>query len=338
MDIKQMIIDLSRANGTSGREDDIKNKIKEFIADYEVSEDKFGNLVAEIKGTEKTIILDAHSDRIGLIVTAIEDGGFLRVAKCGGMDARVLAAQDVTVYGNEPIYGVIISTPPHLSKKGDENKAVDFDNILIDTGLSVEKAKEIISLGDRVVVKAPTEELLNNRIAGPALDNRAGCAVIIKAADLISKAESHPTVKLLFSGQEETGGDGAVTGSYNIDADECICVDVSFADAPDMPSKECGKLDGGAMIGISPVLNYNISMKLKQIAENRSIAHTFEMMSDSTGTNADYIAISKGGIKTGLVSIPLRNMHTGVEVVSANDVESCAQLIADYVIGGGLND
>ncbi|MBP9988750.1 MAG: M42 family peptidase, partial [Ruminococcus sp.] len=329
--------DFSLSDGTSGMEKSVIDKIMEYISDFDVSEDENGNLFAEIKGNDKTILLDAHCDRIGLVVTAIEDGGFLRVAKCGGMDARVLAAQDVIIHGKKDIYGVITSTPPHLSTAENAKKAVDFDDMLVDTGFDKEELEKIISLGDRITVKTPVQKLLNNRISGAALDNRAGCAAIIKAAQLVDETENHPTVKLMFSAQEETGGYGAVTGSSNVEADESICVDVSFAKAPDMPNDKCGKLDGGAMIGISPLLNYDISMKLKNIAEKNNIPYSMEIMSESTGTNADHISVTKGGIKSGLVSIPLRNMHTGVEIISISDVENCAKLIAEYIIGGGLD-
>ncbi len=337
-ELRKMIIELSQANGTPGMEWDISDKIKEWIPYSMTAEnDKTGNVVATLEGTGKTFLLDAHMDRIGLIVTAIEEGGFLRVAKCGGMDARVLAAQDVTVWGKEPVYGVITSTPPHLVTADDAGKAKDFDDMLVDTGLSKEEAEKLISQGDRITVRTPVSELLNERISCAALDDRAGCAVIIRAAEIVAESENHPTVKLLFSGQEETGGTGAVNGSFLIEADECISVDVSFADAPDMPSKKCGKLDKGPMIGFSPVLCYDMSRKLEVIAKEKEIPYQLELMSDATGTNADHIALSKGGIKTGLVSIPLRNMHTGVEVISVNDVENCARLIAEYILRGGLN-
>lgn len=337
-ELKNMIITLSQANGTPGLEEDITEKIIDFLPDgMTAQKDKNNNLIAEFNGKGKTYLLDAHADRIGLIVTAITDGGFLRVARCGGTDARVLAAQDVTVWGKAPVYGVIISTPPHLQTPDDESKAKDIDDILVDTGLSKEEAEKLISAGDRITVKSPVCELLNGRISCPALDDRAGCAVIIRAAEIIMQAENAPNLKLLFSAQEETGGTGAVTGSFGIDADECISVDVSFADAPDMPSKKCGKLDKGPMIGFSPVLSYEISRRLEAVAKEKEIPYQLELMSDSTGTNADHIALSRGGIKTGLVSIPLRNMHTAVEVVSVNDVENCAQLIAQYILGGGLD-
>lgn len=336
--LENMIFELSEANGTPGAEDEISNIIEKYVSGFaEVKRDRFGNVTAYLPAGKKTILLDAHMDRIGMIVTGIEDGGFLRVAKCGGMDARVLAAQDVTVWGREPVYGVVTSTPPHLSTPEDAKKAKDFDSILIDTGMSKQEAERLISQGDRITVRCPHGELENGRIFGAALDDRAGCAAIIRAAELVAETKERPSVQLLFSAQEETGGDGAVTGSFNIDADECIAVDVSFADAPDMPSEKCGKLNKGPMIGIAPVLDYRISQRLKAIAEEKEIPYQLELMGDSTGTNADHIAISKGGVRTGLVSIPQRNMHTGVEIIALDDVENSARLIAEYILGGGLD-
>ena len=130
--LKDMIFNLSEANGTPGEEGEISNIIEKYVSKFaEVKKDKFGNVTADMPAGEKTVLLDAHTDRIGMIVTGIEDGGFLRVAKCGGTDARVLAAQDVTVWGKEPVYGVVTSTPPHLSTPEDVKKAKDFDAILL---------------------------------------------------------------------------------------------------------------------------------------------------------------------------------------------------------------
>ena len=336
--LKSMIISLARANGTPGDENEVFEFIENFLPEgMNASRDRFGNLTAELDGKGKTFLLEAHADRIGLVVTSIEEGGFLRVAKCGGADARVLAAQDVTVWGKKPVYGVITSTPPHLSKGDEASKAVDFDRILVDVGMSKENAEKLISRGDRITVRCPVSELLNDRISGAALDNRAGCAVIIRAAEIVSQAENHPSLKLLFSSQEETGGDGAATGGFNLDADECIAVDVTFADAPDMPSKKCGKLGKGPMIGIAPILDYEMSTRLREIAEKREIPFQLELMGGSTGTDADEIAVSKGGLKTALLSVPQRNMHTGVEIIDAKDVENSARLIAEYILGGGLD-
>lgn len=336
-ELKTLIKNLADKNGTSGAEDDISAELIKVSGEFMAADrDKYGNVTAVLPGEGKTFLLDAHMDRIGMIVTAVEDG-FLRIDKCGGSDARVMAAQDVTVWGKEPVYGVITSTPPHLSTPENAKKAVPFDEMLVDIGMSKDEAEKIISPGDRITVRCPQLDLCGDKISGAALDDRAGCAVIIRAAEIVSKAEKHPTVKLLFSRSEETGGSGAQTGSFVTEADECISVDVSFAAAHSMTEKKYGRLGKGPMIGYAPILNAKMSDKLKSIAKEKEIPYQVEIMGDDTGTNADVIAVTKGGIRTGLISVPLRNMHTGAEIISVSDIENSAKLIAEYILGGGTD-
>ncbi|MDD6276204.1 MAG: M20/M25/M40 family metallo-hydrolase [Clostridia bacterium] len=336
-ELKNLINNLAYKNGTSGSEDDIAEELVGLAGKFMTAyRDSYGNAVATLEGKGKTFLLDAHMDRIGMIVTAIEDG-FLRIDKCGGADARVMAAQDVTVWGKEPVYGVITSTPPHLTTAEDAKKVKGFDSMLVDIGMSMEEAKKIISPGDRVTVRCPQLDLCGDRICSAALDDRAGCAVILRAAEIVAQSAEHPTVKLMFSCSEETGGSGAKTGSFSVQADECISVDVSFAAAHGMTDKKYGILGKGPMIGYAPILNYAASEKLKAVAEEKGIPYQVEIMGEATGTNADHIAVTKGGIKTALISIPLRNMHTGAEIISVSDIENSARLIAEYILGGGTD-
>ena len=336
LDLKRMVLDLAAAGGTPGNEGVVLKKIEEYISPFcDTCTDRFGNLVGKAPGNGRTVLLEAHADRIGLMVTSVEDGGFLRVVKCGGADARVLTAQGVTVWGRRPVCGVVTSVPPYPNWKGSSSKAPDFEELLVDTGMSRSEAEKLISPGDRITFISRGAELLNGRVLSPALDDRAGCAVIILAASLILQREDHPSLTLLFSGQEETGGSGAVTGAFNIDADECISVDVSFAAAPGVPAEKCGELGKGPMIGFSPVLDYDMSSRLVAAAEREGIPYRTEIMGAGTGTDADHIAVSRGGVKTALISVPQRNMHTAVEIVSLDDIENRAKLIAAYVNGGG---
>ena len=333
MDIKNIISLLTEGEGVSGNEHTLKNA-EELLKNYaDVKRDSIGNIIGTFGKGDYHIMLDAHLDRIGLIVTAIDETGFLPVDKCGGCDARVLCAATVTIWGKKPIFGVITSTPPHLSNSEDSAKAPTFDNIFIDTGLNGEDVKKIVSVGDRITIDAPVRSMGTSLVTGSALDDRIGMAALIRVADILKdKSLKNTKVSILFSVQEETTEAGAKTGSFAVSPNEAIAVDVSFGNAPEISPTQCGKLGNGGMICISPSLSRDLSNELIKTANSNGIRYQTEVCPSSTGTNADVISTSKSGIKTGLVSIPLRNMHTQAEIADINDVESVAQIISSYIL------
>ncbi len=335
MDIKEICRKLTEGAGVSGACNAL-SAAEELLSEYaEVRTDALGSIIGTVGDGKTHIMIDAHLDRIGLIVTSVDESGFLRVDKCGGADARVLSAAEVTVWGKEPVYGVITSTPPHLSKAEDASKAPSFDSIFVDTGLPFEKLRKIISVGDRITIDAPLKSLLGTRITGAALDDRIGMAALLRVLDIIKEKNPPVKVSVLFSVQEETTEAGGKTGAFGISPDEAIAVDVSFGTAPGVSEQESGKLGGGAMICISPSLSQEMSNSLISLAEKNNIKYQTEICPSQTGTNADVISTTKTGIKTGLVSIPLRNMHTQAEVADIEDIESVAQIIAAYIIRKG---
>lgn len=286
------------------------------------------NLIGEIKGkSDYTVLFDAHLDQIGMVVTSI-NGGFLKVAAVGGIDSRMLAGMRVTIYGKEAVNGVFCSTPPHLSKS---DTVIKIEDMYIDTGLG-DKASDVISVGNRVVFSAEFSELAGNKVTGKSLDDRAGCTALIKCAEILSGKELPCNVVFLLSDMEELGGMGAKTMSFGITPDMAVAVDVSFGNAPDISPDKTGVLGGGAMIGISPVLSAIVTNSLKEIASNNEIKHQLEVMGGKTSTNADKIVDTKCGVPTGLLSIPLRNMHTPIEVVDLNDIMSVAEILANFVL------
>ena len=304
------------------------NVAESYLSKYCSVRREGNNLIGEIKGeSDYTILFDAHLDQIGMVVTSIK-GGFLKVATAGGIDSRMLAGMRVTVYGKEIVSGVFCSTPPHLSKSDAVQKTED---IFIDTGLG-DRAEDIISVGDRVVFSADFTELAGNKVTGKSLDDRAGCTALIKCAEMLSGKELPCNVVFLLSDMEELGGMGAKTMSFGITPDVAVAVDVSFGNAPDISPDKTGVLGGGAMIGISPVLSNSVTNSLKEIANKNEIKHQLEVMGGKTSTNADKIVDTKCGVPTGLLSIPLRNMHTPIEVVDLNDIISVAEILADFVL------
>jgi len=304
----------------------------DYLSDFmSVHTTPLGSLVAEKDGVGSNIMLEAHIDEIGFVVTKTDEKGFVKVNSYGGCDVRVLPSSDITIYGEKSVRGVVASTPPHLSKDSD-TKAREISELIIDVGDNY----KYISLGDFATLTHNFSLLKNNCVSSPALDNRAGVAVILRCAQLLK--DSGKKFSIALSTGEEVNGNGAATAAFSLNPDVAVAVDVSFAKAPSIPDDKCSNLGNGPMIGVSPVLDFSISEKFIDIAKNNNIPYSKEIMGSSTGTDADHISNALGGIKTALVSVPLRNMHTGVEIVSLDDIEACARLISEFVINGGTDN
>ena len=337
MDTVKILEQLCSAAGVSGGEFPASAAALGLLGKYadKAGIDPFGNVIGYIGDNESKplLLLDAHIDRIGLIVTYIGDDGFLKVGNCGGIDTRVLLAQTVTIYGKEPVKGVISTLPPHVAK--DSGKAAKLEEIVIDTGMSGEKARELISQGDFVTVDGVFSMLGENRVCSPATDDRAGVAAVLYALELLSGEKELPyRLAVQFAAQEEVGGRGAVISSFNINPDYAIAVDVSFAQSKGVEPSDAGKLGKGPMIGVAASLDREIFHSLVKLAKEKEIPYQLEAMGGSSGTDADDIAVSRGGVRTGLVSIPQRYMHTPCEIVEIADIENTGRLVAEFVKKG----
>ncbi|HZJ77937.1 MAG TPA: M20/M25/M40 family metallo-hydrolase [Clostridia bacterium] len=338
--LSKRIFSLCSEFGASGNEKDVSEFLTKKLSKHmSVKKDNLGNVIGESFGNGVHIALDAHMDQIGFIVVSVEDDGFLKVTPCGGIDKRVLAAHEVTVWGKDKIFGVITSTPPHLVKDEDGKKASEIEDLSIDIGMSAKKAKETVRVGDRVTLKSPQLKLLNNRISCNTADDRAGVLSILRCLEILENQKHNCKLTVMFTVQEETGGSGAKVGGYIAQADEAFSVDVGFAKAPDVTKESTSEIGKGTMIGISPVLDYEMSRTLERIAKEKNIDFQLEIMGAKTGTNADSIQTAGKGTKTALLSIPMRNMHTGCELIQLDDIESTAHLMANYILErGGLNN
>lgn len=337
--MKEILNELCTVCGVSGNEHEASETAARMLGRYanNVTVEPNGNVIAEFGNSgQKHIMLDAHIDRIGLVVTYIDENGFLKGSPCGGLDMRTLPGSSVTVCGKEPITGVICTLPPHLQK--DEANAVDKDEIWIDTGLPPEIVKEKISLGDTVMLNSFMRPLLNNRVACGALDNRIGCAVLIRCAALLHGKELPCKVSVVLSVQEETTESGARTSAYALYPDEAIVVDVGFAHQSGVPREKSGALGCGGIISIAPVLSKPVTDKLIQLAKNMNLDVDYEVCGGATGTNADAISSARGGVACGIISIPERNMHTQVEIIDLKDAENIAQLLVKYILDGGAEN
>lgn len=335
MNIKDLLFTLSKLDAV-GSITDASDKAYEILSKYTKAE-RMDNLtvIGYLKGeADYTIMLDSHIDQIAMVVTDVDDNGFLTVSNSGGIDIRMLPSRQVIVHGKEKIPAVFCSTPPHLANG--ETKYDDISKIKLDTMLGAE-AKETVSVGDYVTFSGECFEM-GNLLCGRSFDDRSGVACILEVASRLSDKKLPCNVAFVLSDGEELGLRGIRTASFKINPQEAIAVDVSFGDGPDITDLECGKLGNGGMIGISPSLDKCVSQKLINIAKENNIPYQLEVMGSSTGTNADMIGVSREGVKTVTLSIPLRNMHTETETLNIKDLYSVCDLLENYILSGGVRN
>lgn len=337
MNIKETLFALSSADGV-GNIREASDLAYDLLKEYcKTEKSDTLTVIGYLKGeSDYTLMLDAHIDQIAMIVTDIDDNGFLTVAKSGGIDIRALPSRRVTVHGKEKVAAVFCATPPHLSSG--EKEYTDIADIKLDTALGA-KAKEIISIGNYVTFSADPCELLGTRVSGRSFDDRAAVACLIEVAKRLKDKKLPLNVAFVLSDGEELGMRGIRPAAFKVDPNEAIAIDVSFGDGIGISEDECGKLGEGSMIGISPALDRKISQKLIKTAKDNNIPYQTEVMGERTGTNADMIAVSRQGVRTCTLSIPLRNMHTEVETLDIKDLDSVCELLCAYILSGGaMND
>lgn len=345
-EVKRILMLLAASTGVSGDEQSAADTAIEIMKPLGKCErGALGTVICRVRdGGENAahLMLCAHIDQIGLIVTRVDEKGFLRVSNVGGIDRATLWAANVTVHaegGDLP--GVVCTLPPHVAGDGDK-KNLKPEQAAIDIGLDEKGASALVRPGDRVTLVSPPVVMPNEIICGGVTDDRAGCAAVIAAAALAAPRISRGSLSVLLSTQEETGGAGAKTGANQLRPTRAIAVDVSFAHTPDAPREKCGIMGKGPMIGAAPILDRHMTRRLRQLAQERDIPCQQEVMGGVTGTDADSIATSGSGVATALVSIPQKFMHTPNEMVAVADVANCAKLIGEYAVeyleGGGDNE
>ena len=338
MDIFSVLENLTAASGAAGHPKISELCAKLFAPYCDSVETHRGSVICQIDaGAERTLLIDAHLDEIGLIVRHIDENGFVAVAKCGGVDVRTLPGGLFTIWGREPIPAVVCVKPPHLAKK--EDKLPDIDDIYLDTGMDKAAAMAAISEGDSITAVSPLCRLGGNLVSGKALDDRAGVMALLLAAEKLHSAGELPVnVIFLLSAEEELGCRGAGIAAFKLMPNESIAVDVSYGLSPGVSAHKAGELGKGPIIGISPTLDDSITAHLTALCQKHDIPFQTEVMGGKTSTNADVISVTQSGIPTGLISIPLRNMHTPAETASLDDIEAVANLICAYAQSGGSSD
>jgi putative aminopeptidase FrvX len=330
---------LLTATGPSGYETAPAAAWREAAAEFaEVATDVMGSSTARVPGTAggPTLAIVGHIDEIGLIVTHVDDQGYLYFTGVGGWDAQILVGQRVEVATRDGVVpGVIGKKPIHLLKDDDRKKVAEIKDLHIDIGArGGDEARGLVRTGDVAVINGDPVELPNGRAASRSMDNRLGCFVAYEAARLVAEDGGAPgDVVAVAAVQEEITFAGARTTAYALEPDVAIIVDVTHAtDAPGIEAKELGKheLGSGPVIERGSILNPKAFELLHATAEEEGIPFTVAASAGRTGTDADAVHFSRAGVPCGLVSVPLRYMHSPVELVELEDVANAARLIAAF--------
>ncbi len=326
MNFYTLLKNLCLCPSVSGREYKIREKLSEYIAPFcdELWTDALGNLIALKRGSvgKKRIMLAAHMDEIGFIVTFIEDDGMLRLAPVGGIDYR--GACGAPLVSERGVRGT-------LSVESKETKA---EAHFADIGAKNKKrAEALVSVGDFFVVAPRLERLSGERVCGRPLDDRIGCAVVLKIAEELSGAQLEDDIYYVFSVQEEVGCRGAATAAFAVAPDIALCFDVTrTGDTPSATPMAC-RLGEGAAVKIkdsSVICNEEVTKILCQIAKERGIKHQREILL-SGGTDTSSMQLAGNGARVGALSIPTRYIHSPSEVCDLNDALACISLAAEYI-------
>jgi putative aminopeptidase FrvX len=336
VDIVPFLRRLSEASGVSGYEHQVRDIVREEFARYadEVRTDTLGSVIALKRGTapepRPAIMLATHMDEIGLIVSDFEKG-FLRFEQVGGYDDRVLLGQEVMVHGRQDLPGIIGGRPPHVLPKDERDKPIPYDKLLIDVGLPAEEVAAKVRVGDLVTMNRPLVELQGNLASGKALDNRVSVVAAVLCLEALSQVRHTWDVYAVATAQEEVGLKGALTSSFHLQPDLGIAIDVTHARQPGSPEEYTFELGKGPTIGCGPNFHPGLQEALVKAATALEMSHHLEPAARVGGTDAVAIQITREGIPTALISIPLRSMHTPVETVSIKDIERTGRLLAHFI-------
>lgn len=323
---------LTGTPGVSGYEHGLLPVLEETFKLYadDIYTDYMGSFYAIKKGQvgNQTVMLAAHSDEIGLIVTHIDKGGFLHFSTVGGIDERTLLYQEVTVHGLEDIPGIVSFLPDHSS---DKKKSIKFVNMAIDTGHSFEKITKLVNPGDIISINRKPLNLLNQTIAGKALDDRAGIAVMRICLVELSRIKHKHNVAAISTVQEEVGLRGAITSTDRLIPNIAVVIDVTHAQTIDAKNQVSIHLGKGPAISLGPNIHPALHSLLTTSAQENNIPYQTQPISGPSGTDARVIQLSSSGIPTGLLAIPIRYMHTSVETASLKDIVNCGKLLARFI-------
>jgi putative aminopeptidase FrvX len=340
LDLKEHLTRLGEAHGPSGYEGPVREVVHADWADFtdDMTTDSLGNLVGAKWGNRqeeprRRIMLAAHMDEVGMLVREIS-GPFIRVRRVGGLDHRVMLSQPVIVHGKEALPGVVAAVPPHLLPSNKRNSYPDVDDLIIDVGLGEEQVAALVRVGDPVTLDAPVTALVGDRLAGKAMDDRACIAAITACLQELQKRNHVWDVLAVATVQEEVGMRGAQVAAHQLNPDIAIALDVTFAQQHGI-----GETDGAFSLGSGPAISLGANFhpklyeKLVDAAKRLEMSVNIDPLPGRSGTDAWTIQVAREGIPTALIGMPIRNMHSPVEVVDINDIKRAGRLLAEFIAG-----
>ena len=340
-DILPFLKALISTPGLSGHEEPVRRIIKNAWGDLtdELHVSRLGSLHGLKKGIASkprpSLLLATHMDAVGLMVTRIVDG-FLGITEVGGLDPRILPGQLVTVHatgddqGMNELPGVLVQPPRHLLPAEVGTGVVPLEYLLVDIGLTSQEVTRKVNVGDQVSFAQEPMELGDHIIAGHTLDNRSSVAALTCCLEEL-KNRNHPwDVWAVATVQEEETMGGALTSAYEINPDLAIAIDVTFARGPGTPEHESYPLGKGFTLGWGPNIHPGLHQTVKEVADRLELPYTVEPLPRHSGTDAYALQIARGGVVTMVISIPLRYMHTPIEIVSMKDIRRVGRLLAEF--------
>lgn len=348
MNVQKLLKLFSETPAPSGMEWRIADAVAESWSPFvdEVSRDQVGSLMATKVGQSgksgPTLLLAAHLDEIGLMVKQIVPGpresakyGFLRATKVGGVDLRHLYGQMVTVHASandgEELIGVVGSLPARMLPEAKRDKAFDLDDLVVDVGLPYQQVVDRVSVGDFISFRQPLRKLLNGRVTGKALDNRASLVAVAICLEYLADRRHDWNVVAVATAQEETRLLGAFTSAFELQPEAAVAIDVTFGKGPGATDELTYEISKGPAIGVGPNFHPGMVEHLKKAAKALEMKVHDEPQARPGGTDAFALQVARQGIPTGLVSIPLRYMHTMVESVAAADIRRTGRLLGEFI-------
>lgn len=335
---KEFLHRLLSTPGVSGYEQSVQRVVREYAEPFadEVRIDLHGNLMATVNpGGEPRLLFDGHCDQLGMLVSHIDDDGFLYFQTVGGWDSQQLVGQRVSVWSSDgPLHGVISRKAVHLLSDEEKKAVVQIKDMWIDIGASDRSdAESVVSIGDSVTVQLGIQELRNGLANAPAMDNRTGVWIVFEALRRAAERGVSCTLCAASTVQEEIGLRGAQTAAYGFDPHVAVAVDVTHAtDCPNIDKRQRGSIElgKGPVILRGPNVNPRVGERLMALAAESSIPHQIAALGRAAPNDSNVLQITRAGVATGLVQIPNRYMHSAVETVSLSDLDAAAELLADF--------